>query len=84
VDEVCRKARCQPGDLPRWKKAYGGLLPSEGAQAEASEEEEIARLRKLVAHLTVGKRCLVKSLRSYDAAPSSAIVATSPMAEASS
>ena len=40
VDEVCRKMGICQATFFRWKKVYGGLMPSEVTQAEATRGGE--------------------------------------------
>ena len=46
----------------RWKKVYGGLMPSEVRRLKQLEEEN-TRLRKLVADLTLDKEMLSEVVR---------------------
>jgi len=46
----------------RWKKVYGGLMPSEVRRLKQLEEEN-ARLRKLVADLTLDKEMLSEVIK---------------------
>lgn len=46
-----------PATFFRWKKVYGGLMPSEVRKLKQLREEN-ARLRKLVADLTLDKEML--------------------------
>ncbi len=62
VDDVCRKMGvCQPPFF-HWKKVYGGLMPSEVRKLKQLEEEN-ARLRKLVADLTLDKEMLSEVIK---------------------
>ena len=54
VEEVCRKMGVSQATFFRWKKVYGGLMPSEVRKLRTLEEEN-RRLRKLVADLTLDK-----------------------------
>jgi putative transposase len=64
VEEVCRKMGISQATFFRWKKVYGGLMPSEVRRLKQLEEES-GRLR-LVADLTLDKEMLteVKKKRS--------------------
>lgn len=48
VEEVCRKAGISIQTYYRWRKKYGGLMPSEMKRLKLLEEEN-ARLKRLVA-----------------------------------
>lgn len=50
VEEVCRKAGISQQTFYRWKKLYGGLMPSEMKRLEQLEEEN-SRLKRIVADL---------------------------------
>ena len=62
VEEVCRKLGISPATFFRWKKIYGGLMPSEVRKLRHLEEEN-ARLRKLVADLTLDKEMLSEVIK---------------------
>jgi putative transposase len=62
VEEVCRKLGISEGTFYRWKKVYGGLMPSEVRKLRHLEEEN-ARLRKLVADLTLDKEMLSEVIK---------------------
>jgi putative transposase len=62
VDEVCRKLGVSQATFFRWKKTYGGLMPSELRKLRHLEEEN-ARLRKLVADLTLDKEMLSEVIK---------------------
>lgn len=57
VAEVCRKAGISQATYFNWKKKYAGLMPSEMKRLRALEEEN-ARLKKIVADLSVDKAML--------------------------
>jgi putative transposase len=57
VEEVCRKLGVSQATFFRWKKIYGGQMPSEVRKLKHLEEENM-RLRKLVADLTLDKEML--------------------------
>lgn len=57
VEEVCRKAGISVQTYYRWRKKYGGLMPSEMKRLKQLEEEN-HRLKKLVADLSLDKAML--------------------------
>ena len=65
VGEVCRKMGISEATFFRWK---GGLMPSEVKKLRLLEEEN-ARLRKVLADLTLDKEMLQEVVRraNYDA-----------------
>jgi putative transposase len=62
VEEVCRKMGISQATFFRWKKFYGGLMPSEVRKLKNLEEEN-RRLRKLVADLTLDKEMLTEVIK---------------------
>ena len=50
VEEGCRKAGISMQTYYRWRKKYGGLMPSEMKRLKQLEEEN-QRLKRLVAEL---------------------------------
>ena len=54
VEEVCRKAGISQQTFYRWKKLYGGLMPSEMKRLKPLEEEN-GRLKRIVADLSLDK-----------------------------
>ncbi|RVK87023.1 transposase, partial [Sinorhizobium meliloti] len=52
VAEFCRKAGISQATYFNWKKKYAGLLPSEMRKLKQLEDEN-ARLKKIVADLTL-------------------------------
>jgi len=54
VEEVCRKMGISDATFYNWKKKYGGLGPSEVRRLKQLEEEN-AKLKKLVADLSLDK-----------------------------
>ena len=52
VEEVCRKAGISVQTYSRWRKKYGGLMPS-----------EMKRLKRLVADLSLDKEMLQEVVR---------------------
>ena len=63
VEEVCRKAGISVQTYYRWRKKYGGLMPSEMKRLKQLEEENI-RLKRLVANLSLDKEMLQEVIRS--------------------
>jgi putative transposase len=57
VAEVCRKAGVSEATYYNWRKKYGGLMPSEMKRLKQLEEEN-ARLKKIVADLSLDKEML--------------------------
>ena len=57
VDEVCRKAGVSQQTYYRWRKKYGGLMPSEVRRLKQLEEEN-RRLKQMVADLSLDKAML--------------------------
>ena len=57
VDEVCRKAGISQQTYYRWRKKYGGLMPSEVRRLKQLEEEN-GRLKRMVADLSLDKAML--------------------------
>ncbi len=62
VEEVCRKAGISQQTYYRWRKKYGGLMPSEMKRLKQLEEEN-ARLKRLVANLSLDKEMLQEVVR---------------------
>lgn len=62
VEEVCRKIGISQATFFRWKKVYGGLMPSEVRKLKQLQEEN-GRLRKLVADLTLDKEMLTEVIK---------------------
>ncbi len=57
VAEICRKAGISQATYFNWKKKYDGLLPSEMRRLKQLEDEN-ARLKKIVADLTLDREML--------------------------
>ena len=57
VKEVCRKMGISDATFYYWRKKYGGLGPSELRRLKQLEEEN-ARLKRLVADLSLDKSML--------------------------
>lgn len=62
VAEVCRKAGISQATYFNWKKRYGGMLPTEVRRVRQLEDEN-ARLKKLVADLSLDKEMLQDVLK---------------------
>lgn len=62
VGEICRKMGISEQTFYRWKKRYGGLMPSEVRRLRQLEEEN-TRLRRLVADLSLDKEMLQEVVR---------------------
>ena len=62
VEEVCRKAGISVQTYSRWRKKYGGLMPSERKRLKQLEEEN-QRLKRLVADLSLDKEMLQEVVR---------------------
>ncbi len=57
VAEVCRKAGISQATFFNWKKKYAGLMPSEMKRLRELEDEN-ARLKRIVADLSLDKEML--------------------------
>jgi putative transposase len=62
VDEVCRKMGIAQATFFNWKKKYSGLGPSELRRLKQLEEEN-AKLKKLVADLSLDQAMLQDVVR---------------------
>ena len=62
VEEVCRKAGISIQTYYRWRKKYGGLMPSEMRRLKQLEEENV-RLKRLAADLSLDKEMLQDVVR---------------------
>jgi putative transposase len=62
VDEVCRKLGISDATFYKWKKKYSGLGPSELRRLKQLEEEN-AKLKRLVADLSLDKAMLQDVLK---------------------
>lgn len=62
VVEVCRKAGISEQTFYRWKQKYGGMLPSEMRKYKQLEEEN-ARLKRLVADISLDREMLQEVIR---------------------
>lgn len=54
VGEVCRQVGISEQTFYRWKKTYGGMLPSEARELKQLREEN-TKLKRLVADLSLDK-----------------------------
>ncbi len=57
VAEICRKAGISQATYFNWKKKYAGLMPSEMKRLRELEDEN-ARLKRIVADLTLDREML--------------------------
>lgn len=62
VEEVCRKAGVSIQTYYRWRRKYGGLMPSEMKRLKQLEEEN-GRLKRIVADLSLDKEMLQDVIR---------------------
>jgi len=62
VGEICRKMGISEQTYYRWRKKYGGLMPSEMKRLKQLEEENV-RLKRLVADLALDKEMLQEVVR---------------------
>lgn len=62
VAEICRKAGISQAPCFAWKKKYAGLLPDEMRRLKQLEDEN-ARLKKIVADLTLDREMLQDVIR---------------------
>jgi len=62
VEEVCRKSGISAQTYYRWRKKFGGLMPSEMKRLKQLEEEN-KRLKTIVADLSLDKAMLQDVLR---------------------
>lgn len=62
VADICRKAGISPATYFNWKKKYEGLLPTEMRRLKQLEDEN-AKLRKVVADLSLDKEMLRDAIR---------------------
>lgn len=54
VGDVCRQVGISEQTFYRWKKSYGGMLPSEARELKQLREEN-TKLKRLVAELSLDK-----------------------------
>ena len=57
VADICRKAGISQATYFNWKKKYAGMMPSEMRRVRDLEQEN-ARLKKIVADLTLDREML--------------------------
>lgn len=62
VAEICRKAGISQATYFNWKKKYAGLLPTEMKRLKQLEDEN-ARLKRIVADLTLDREMLQDVIR---------------------
>lgn len=62
VGEIVRKMGISEQTFYRWKKKYGGLMPSEVRKLKQLQEEN-GRLKRLVADLSLDKEMLQEVIR---------------------
>lgn len=62
VAEICRKAGISQATYFNWKKKYAGSLPTEMKRLKQLEDEN-ARLKKIVADLTLDREMLQDVIR---------------------
>ena len=62
VAEVCRKSGISEQTFYRWKQKYSGMLPSEMRKYKQLEEEN-ARLKRLVADISLDREMLQEVIR---------------------
>jgi len=61
IAEVCRKAGISDATFYNWRKKYAGLMPSEMKRLRQLEEEN-AKLKRIVADLSLDKAMLLDVL----------------------
>jgi putative transposase len=57
VGDICRQVGISEQTFYRWKKTYGGMLPSEARELKQLRDEH-TRLKRVVADLTLDKAML--------------------------
>jgi putative transposase len=62
VTDICRKAGISQATYFNWKKKYDGLLPNEMRRLKQLEDEN-AKLKKLVADLSLDRKMLQDVIR---------------------
>jgi len=62
VEEACREAQVAPHTYYQWRKKYGGMKVDEARRLKELEKEN-ARLKHLVADLTLDKQMLQEVLK---------------------
>ena len=64
--DICRKAGISQATYFNWKKKYDGLLPTEMRRLKQLEDEN-AKLKRIVADLSLDKEMLQDALRQAEA-----------------
>ena len=62
VGEICQQAEINQATYFNWKKKYAGLLPTEMRRLKQLEDEN-AKLKRLVADLSLDKEMLLEVIR---------------------
>ena len=62
IEEVCRKAGVSQQTYYRWRKKYGGLMPSEVRRLKLLEEEN-GKLKRLLVEAMLDKEMLQDVIR---------------------
>ena len=62
VGDLCRQVGISEQTFYRWRKVYGGMLPSEARELKQLRDEN-GRLKKVVAELTLDKVMLQDVLK---------------------
>ena len=62
VADICRRAEISQATYFNWKKTYAGLLPDEMRRLKALEDEN-AKLKRIVADLTLDREMLQDVIR---------------------
>lgn len=62
IGDICRKAGISQATFYSWRKKYAGMTPPEMRRLKALEDEN-ARLKKLVAELSLDKEMLQDVVR---------------------
>ena len=57
VGDICRQVGISEQTFYRWKKTYGGMLPSEARELKQLRDENV-KLKRLVADLSLDKAML--------------------------
>lgn len=69
IGEVCRKAGISDATFYNWRKKYAGLMPSEMKRLRQLEEEN-AKLKRIVADLSLERPCCRMCFqKSFEACP---------------
>ena len=70
VGDVCRQLGISEQTFYRWKKTYGGMLPSEARELKQLRDENV-KLKRLVADLSLDKAMLQDVVSKKFESPSS-------------